>query len=258
MRRPSDVVDENLRAYNARDLDAFMRSFDANIEVRDLKSGEVTMRGLDEVRARYADLFANSPTLACRILNRTEMGDLVTDHERVTGRLGVEIEALVTYEIRDERIARMWMARAAALAESQSLPSQARVARPTKQIDALVRFYRDGLGLPVLGGFEGHAGFDGVMIGLPGVSAHLELTSSPGATKLAEPGPEDLLVLYYASTALRDDVVARLKQMGHAPIAPENPYWIGKAEIFVDPDGWHIALYDGLYSASGAIPARFR
>ena len=33
-----------------------------------------------------------------------------------------------------------------------------RVARPTNDLDALVRFYRDGLGFEVLGGFEDHAG----------------------------------------------------------------------------------------------------
>ena len=43
-----------------------------------------------------------------------------------------------------------------------------RVARPSDDLDALLRFYRDGLGLELLGGFEGHDGFDGVMLGHPG------------------------------------------------------------------------------------------
>jgi hypothetical protein len=40
-----------------------------------------------------------------------------------------------------------------------------RIARPTNQMQELVRFYRDGLGLEELGGFEDHGGFDGVMLG---------------------------------------------------------------------------------------------
>lgn len=40
-----------------------------------------------------------------------------------------------------------------------------RVARATDDLEALLRFYRDGLGLTVLGSFADHAGFDGVMLG---------------------------------------------------------------------------------------------
>jgi len=40
-----------------------------------------------------------------------------------------------------------------------------RIARPSDDLDALLPFYRDGLGLTVLYRFEDHAGFDGVMLG---------------------------------------------------------------------------------------------
>src|SRR6476646_4625310 len=59
-----------------------------------------------------------------------------------------------------------------------------RVARPTDQLDEVVRFYTDGLGLSELGRFEGHAGYRGVLLGLPGLEYHLEFTQhdegSPG------------------------------------------------------------------------------
>ena len=42
-----------------------------------------------------------------------------------------------------------------------------RIARPTDQLDDVVRFYRDGLGLPEIGRFDAHAGYRGVMLGLP-------------------------------------------------------------------------------------------
>jgi catechol 2,3-dioxygenase-like lactoylglutathione lyase family enzyme len=38
-----------------------------------------------------------------------------------------------------------------------------RVARPTNDLAAVVRFYRDGLGLQELFRFDDHDGFDGVM-----------------------------------------------------------------------------------------------
>jgi hypothetical protein len=47
-----------------------------------------------------------------------------------------------------------------------------RVARPTDNLDVVVRFYRDGLGFTVLAEFNGHDGFDGVMLGHKGAAYH--------------------------------------------------------------------------------------
>ena len=41
---------------------------------------------------------------------------------------------------------------------------QVRFARATDHLDDALRFYRDGLGLDVLGSFVDHEGFDGVML----------------------------------------------------------------------------------------------
>jgi hypothetical protein len=43
-----------------------------------------------------------------------------------------------------------------------------RLARPARDLDRSTRFYRDLLGLPLLGGFENHDGYDGVFFALPG------------------------------------------------------------------------------------------
>lgn len=39
-----------------------------------------------------------------------------------------------------------------------------RVARPTDHLEQVVRFYTEGLGLTVVGSFEDHEGFDGVIL----------------------------------------------------------------------------------------------
>jgi catechol 2,3-dioxygenase-like lactoylglutathione lyase family enzyme len=54
--------------------------------------------------------------------------------------------------------------------------TQVRIARPTDRLAELVRFYRDALGLKQIASFEGHAGYDGVMLALPGRRDHLEFT----------------------------------------------------------------------------------
>ena len=53
---------------------------------------------------------------------------------------------------------------------------QLRIARPVADLAKTCKMYTDGLGLEVLGSFENHEGFDGVMLGLPGAGYHFEFT----------------------------------------------------------------------------------
>ena len=52
-----------------------------------------------------------------------------------------------------------------------------RFARPTDQLEDVLRFYEEGLGLRRIDSFDDHAGYGGVMLGLPGEDVHLELTT---------------------------------------------------------------------------------
>ena len=75
---------------------------------------------------------------------------------------------------------------------------QVRFARHTQRLDELVHFYRDGLGLPEVGRFDAHDGYDGVFLAIPGTAAHLEFTSG-GLHPPPSAHPETLLVLYVGS-----------------------------------------------------------
>lgn len=61
--------------------------------------------------------------------------------------------------------------------------------------------YSRGLGLCVVGRFEDHDGFDGVMLGLKGSSYHFEFTHSRTHPVVPAPTPEDLLVFYVPTAA---------------------------------------------------------
>jgi catechol 2,3-dioxygenase-like lactoylglutathione lyase family enzyme len=112
------------------------------------------------------------------------------------------------------------------------------VARHTNRLDELVRFYRDGLGLPEIGRFDDHEGYDGVFLAVPGTDAHLEFTSG-GRHGPPMPNPETLLILYLGS----DDAVARTSErVGVEPIEPANPYWQEHGVTLVDPDGFRVVL----------------
>lgn len=115
---------------------------------------------------------------------------------------------------------------------------QLRVARHTERLDALVRFYRDGLGLTEVGGFQDHDGYEGVFLEVPGTGAHLELTGG-GVHGGPVPHPESLLVLYLGD---EDAVRTAAVRVGADPVAPANPYWAEHGLTFEDPDGFRVVL----------------
>ena len=124
---------------------------------------------------------------------------------------------------------------------------QVRIARPTDRLAEVVRFYCDALGLEQIGSFQGHDGYDGVMIGLPGRAYHLEFTEHAAGSPCPAPSKDNLLVLYIDDAAAHASLVERLTRHGHQPVAPENPYWAHKGATFEDPDGWRIVLMNGRY-----------
>jgi len=126
---------------------------------------------------------------------------------------------------------------------SNQLPvAQFRIARPTNQLKRVVEFYRDGLGLQVIGSFENHDGYDGVMIGLPDKTYHLEFTQHQGGSPCPPPTKDNLLVFYIPDKEARDGIVQRLHALGYNSVPPENPYWNNSGVTIEDPDGWRIVL----------------
>jgi catechol 2,3-dioxygenase-like lactoylglutathione lyase family enzyme len=115
---------------------------------------------------------------------------------------------------------------------------QVRIARHTARLDAVVAFYRDGIGLPEIGGFRDHEGYDGVFLAVPGTGAHLEFTAG-GGHGAPVPYAESLLVLYLGA----DEAVRAVAQrLGVDPVAPANPYWAEHGLTFADPDGFRVVL----------------
>lgn len=124
---------------------------------------------------------------------------------------------------------------------------QMRVARPTNQLQEIISFYQQGLGLKILGHFENHEGYDGVMLGMSDKAYHLEFTQYKDMPLLPEPTKENLLVFYYDNVEEYNEANDRLKTFGADPVEPENPYWKNKSETYEDPDGWRVVLYNGRY-----------
>lgn len=122
---------------------------------------------------------------------------------------------------------------------------QVRIARQTGQLDAIVAFYRDRLGLPEIGRFTGHDGYDGVMLDLPGTSTHLEFTATAHVDP-PQPHVEGLIVLYLGDRQTVDELVAR---SGAVPVPSANPYWDRVGVTIADPDGFRVVLVASHWSA---------
>lgn len=116
-----------------------------------------------------------------------------------------------------------------------------RVARPTDNLPALLRFYCDGLGLQVLSSFAGHNGFDGVMLG-HAAPYHLEFTHRAGHVVGRAPTADNLLVFYLSDAAAWQAAVQRMAAHRFAPVPADNPYWDERGRTFEDPDGYRVVL----------------
>lgn len=129
------------------------------------------------------------------------------------------------------------------MSQHGSLPTaHLRVARPTDDLEPVVKFYRDGLGFTVLGEFHDHDGFDGVMLGHRGAGYHLEFTRKAGHTAGRAPSEDNLLVFYLPDRGEWLRAVARLEGEGYEPVKAFNPYWDRAGKTFADPDGYRVVL----------------
>lgn len=128
-------------------------------------------------------------------------------------------------------------------------PPTLRVARPTDDIDALLPFYRDGLGLSVLYRFEDHDGFDGVMLGDAGAPYHFEFTRTRVQLAGRAPTHDHLLVFYLPDERAWRGAVERMQGAGFAPVAAFNPYWDRQGVTFEDPDGYRVVLQNAAWGA---------
>src|SRR4051794_40023173 len=100
-----------------------------------------------------------------------------------------------------------------------------RIARPVRDLEKTASMYCRGLGLRVIGRFEDHDGFNGVMLGLEGSGYHFEFTHNRIHSVVPSPTPEDLLVFYLPAAAEWQAACASMSAAGFKQVSSFNPYW---------------------------------
>ena len=101
----SEVVQRQLDAYNARDIDAWLGTYHPDAEQFALH-GPLLARGHAAIAARVRVRFAE-PDLHATLLSRVVLGQMVVDHERVTRNFPEgpgSIEMLCVYEVAGDAI----------------------------------------------------------------------------------------------------------------------------------------------------------
>jgi hypothetical protein len=98
----ADVVDRQVEAYNARDLESFLSCYSENVTIRD-GQGKTLMSGIGAVRRQYGDWFVAHPEVHAEVTGRLISAGWVVDEEHITMSDGV-MSALVGYHIAEGAI----------------------------------------------------------------------------------------------------------------------------------------------------------
>ena len=106
---PQSVVQRQLDAYNAHDIDSLMATYSDDVQHFEFPSMLVAS-GAAQVRERLC-VRLQEPNLHARLLGRTAMGNLVIDHEIVTRDFPEgpgTVELIAMYEVHGKKIVRAW------------------------------------------------------------------------------------------------------------------------------------------------------
>jgi hypothetical protein len=99
---PEQVVQGQVDAFNARDLERFLSFYDPDAIIEDGQNNSMA-RGHEAMRAMYAPLFAQSPDLHVEIPQRIRVGAYVIDEEALTGFILTgfpsEVHAAAVYRV---------------------------------------------------------------------------------------------------------------------------------------------------------------
>jgi putative hydrolase of HD superfamily len=112
MPEATEVVDAQIEAYRARDVERFLSHYADDVSVV-LFDGTPMFADKNVMREQYGKLFADSPGLSLTIASRMTTGQFVVDEERLTGvhyaGMPAELTTLSVYQVTDGKIAKLML-----------------------------------------------------------------------------------------------------------------------------------------------------
>lgn len=102
---PESIVQEQMNAYNARDIDSFLQTYTEDVEVYNFPN-ETSYTGKENMKKRYASFFESTPDLNYIVKNRMVIANYVIDEEYITAN-GKNFSAIAIYEVENGKIAKV-------------------------------------------------------------------------------------------------------------------------------------------------------
>jgi hypothetical protein len=104
---PVQIVQGQVAAFNARDIERFVSFYSQDALVEDGQRNPLA-QGHEALRALYGQLFAQSPDLHVEIPQRIHVGSYVIDEEELRGfnfeGFPSEVHAAVVYRVEGDKI----------------------------------------------------------------------------------------------------------------------------------------------------------
>ena len=125
-------------------------------------------------------------------------------------------------------------------------PGALRWVRASGKYDETIAFYRDLVGLPIVGEFHDSFDEDGTIFGLPDTGTQMEIVRAHDAADMSV-GRFDQVVLYLDNA---DAVVTATQLLRDAGVQPveAHPYWVANgAVVYPDPDGRTVCFAPWVY-----------
>ncbi|HLP63023.1 nuclear transport factor 2 family protein [Flavobacterium sp.] len=99
------VVQEQLEAYNSRDIEAFLSFYSEDVKMYTFPN-KLESEGKAAMRESYASFFKNAKVLNCTIKNRIVRKNIVIDDEWVKYN-DTEFSSIAIYEVENNKIVKV-------------------------------------------------------------------------------------------------------------------------------------------------------
>lgn len=104
---PELLVQQQLNAYNLRNLDAFLEPYADDVELYSFPN-QHDAKGKEAMRKAYAPMFSQLKELHCEVTQRIIQGNTVIDHESVIGFGKDKLKAVAIYVIEKGKISKVY------------------------------------------------------------------------------------------------------------------------------------------------------
>jgi len=110
---PEAVVQRQFEAANAHDIERFIAEFADDAQIFTPPAVAPTLVGKAAIAHHYSTKRFNIPTLRYELLSRMVTGNIIVDHERISGIEPEPYEAVLVYQIVNDRVQTVWLFRPA-------------------------------------------------------------------------------------------------------------------------------------------------